>query len=187
MLSKFCGYPLKTGVGFISITNLVLSVIFILYYLWERSVDYGYSHINNNWRKPLDDVFMDNITIIFMNVGSVSAFANFGLKQATLKNETHKIYLWLLFGYVQIVTMVLFEADVLCRNTMTDKNLIRVVLGFLIVDAILVYQLLVVQSFYKEEKLVEETSYARLRSEMITQQVDREDRQWENESHTIDS
>lgn len=46
----------------------------------------------------------------------------------------------------------------------------------------LVYQLLVVQSFYKEEKLIEETNYSRLRSD-LTSQIEQQD---EEEFQNID-
>lgn len=45
--------------------------------------------------------------------------------------------------------------------------------------AILAFQLLVVQSFYAEEKLVEESNYQRLRSE-LSSQIQQPDDEFEN-------
>lgn len=46
--------------------------------------------------------------------------------------------------------------------------------------AILVFQLLVVQSFYAEEKLIEETNYSKLHSELVLQNNQQEEDEFQN-------
>lgn len=117
------------------------------------------------------------------------------------QNATHKIYLWLLVGYVQFGTIVTIEIFVIIKHTHFASELVGLFVCFAFIDgkyfytiivvynlteksivplwsykfylffllAIIVYQLLVVQSFYAEEKLVEETNYTKLRSELTSQ------------------
>jgi len=129
-----------------------------------------------------DNMVLNNyITLVFMLVGFSSLFASFGLKQATSNNATHKIYLWLLIGYVQLGTVFTIEIVVLMKHSNFVKhNIFGLITYFALLDAILIYQLLVVQSFYKEEKLTEETNYSRLRSDLTSQIEEQDEEEFQN-------
>ncbi|XP_050057427.1 uncharacterized protein LOC126550273 [Aphis gossypii] len=191
MLSSCFGLPLRTGTSIIAIINLIASICYISYYIWEYNVSYKVPVENKNVEStPLDqlldvtdEVFLNYITLVFMLVGFTSLFASFGLKQATTNNATHKIYLWLLIGYVQLGTVFTIEIVILMKHTDFIKhNIVGLIIFFVVLDVALVYQLLVVQSFYKEEKLIEETNYSRLRSD-LTSQIEQQD---EEEFQNID-
>ncbi|XP_050542624.1 uncharacterized protein LOC126906248 [Daktulosphaira vitifoliae] len=188
MIKNCCGYPLRTGTKFISLFNLVLSLIYIIFYTWERCINYGYPKPNSDQdhEKFLDDDFLDYVTLVFTSVGVTLAFANFGLKQATEKNETHKIYFWLLTSCFQVGTIFLIETEILIYHAERIKNLVLLILGFTATDALLIYQYLVVLSFYKDEKLVEETNYTRLSTNITNQMTDGEGEQSEADFHTIE-
>ncbi|XP_015372182.1 PREDICTED: uncharacterized protein LOC107167576 [Diuraphis noxia] len=131
--------------------------------------------------QAIDEVFLNYITLVFMLVGFTSLFASFGLRQATLNNAAHKIYLWLLIGCVQFGTIVTIEIVVLLKHTsFVQHNIVGFFLCFVLIDAALVYQILVVQSFYKEEKLIEETNYSRLRSDLTSQIEQHDEEEFQN-------
>lgn len=189
MLSSCFGLPLRTGTSIIAIINLIASICYISYYIWEYNVSYKVENKNvepthiDQLLDVTDEVFLNYITLVFMLVGFTSLFASFGLKQATTNNATHKIYLWLLIGYVQLGTVFTIEIVILMKHTDFIKhNIVGLILFFVVLDVALVYQLLVVQSFYKEEKLIEETNYSRLRSD-LTSQIEQQD---EEEFQNID-
>jgi len=175
MLTSFFGMPLRKVANIIAIVNFIASICYILYYVWEYQSNYGYPlKLENEFSFEssldlFDELFSSYITLVFMLVGLTSLFANFGLKQATLKNKTHKIYLWLLINYIQLGSVVVIEICVLIRGTYAVKEIVGLIILFILIDAFMVFQLLVIQSFYIEEKLVEETNYTKLRSELSSQ------------------
>ncbi|KAL4122256.1 hypothetical protein QTP88_014623 [Uroleucon formosanum] len=188
MISSCFGLPLRTGASIIAIINSIASICYILYYLWEYNVSYeapvenkiflGIQH--DSFSQATDEVFLNYITLVFMLVGFTSLFASFGLKQATLNNAVHKIYLWLLISCVQFGTAVTIEIVVLLKHTnFVEHNIPGFFLCFVLIDAALVYQILVVQSFYKEEKLVEVNNYNRLRSD-LTSQIENDEGEFQN-------
>ncbi|XP_026806619.1 uncharacterized protein LOC113549491 [Rhopalosiphum maidis] len=187
MLSSCFGLPLRTGTNIIAIINLIASICYICYYIW----DYTFSHSTvsktlefneiDQLFEATDKMVLNYITLVFMLVGFSSLFASFGLKQATSNNATHKIYLWLLIGYVQLGTVFTIEIVVLMKHSNFVKhNIFGLITYFALLDAILVYQLLVVQSFYKEEKLIEETNYSRLRSDLTSQIEEQNEEEFQN-------
>ncbi|XP_022176701.1 uncharacterized protein LOC111038073 [Myzus persicae] len=189
MLSSCFGLPLRTGTSIIAIINSIASICYICYYVWEYNVSYEVTKENKMIdASPLDqivqatdEVFLNYITLVFMLVGFTSLFASFGLKQSTSYNAAHKIYLWLLIGCVQFGTVVTIEIVVLFKHTtFVQHNIPGFFLCFVLIDAALVYQLLVVQSFYKEEKLIEETNYSRLRSDLTSQIEQHDEEEFQN-------
>ncbi|XP_025197167.1 uncharacterized protein LOC112595963 [Melanaphis sacchari] len=189
MLSSCFGLPLRTGTNIIAIINLIASICYICYYIWEHIVSYDVPEMRKSGEdieidqllQITEKVFLNYITLVFMLVGFTSLFASFGLKQATSYNATHKIYLWLLIGYVQLGTVLTIEIVILMKHPYFIKhNIIGLIIFFALLDVAIGYQLLVVQSFYKEEKLVEETNYSRLRSDLTTQIEHQDEEEFQN-------
>ncbi|XP_025418798.1 uncharacterized protein LOC112689347 [Sipha flava] len=170
MLTSCFGLSLRTGTNIIAIVNSITSIFYIIFNVWEFNRSFGYSELHyRNQTMFLDELFFNYITLLFMLSGFILLFANFGLKQATIKNETHKIYLWLLVSYVQLGTILTIEIVMTFRYNMVILDTIKLIICFILIDAILVFQLLIVHSFYYEEKLVEENNYSKLRSELTSQ------------------
>ncbi|XP_001950090.1 uncharacterized protein LOC100161015 [Acyrthosiphon pisum] len=189
MVSSCFGLPLRTGTSIIAIINSIASICYIVYYFWEYTVSHEplsenqilFSSRNEALAQATDEVFLNYVTLVFMLVGFTSLFASFGLKQATLHNAAHKIYLWLLISCVQFGTAVTIEIVVLFKHTIFVRyHIPGFLLCFVIIDAALVYQILVVQSFYTEEKLVEETNYSRLRSDLTSQIEQHDEEEFQN-------
>ncbi|KAL5244168.1 hypothetical protein ACI65C_011578 [Semiaphis heraclei] len=173
--------------GYIPI--FIASICYICYYIWEYNVSHEVPRENKimdgspieQLVQATDEVFLNYITLVFMLVGFTSLFASFGLRQATLNNAAHKIYLWLLIACVQFGTVVTLQIVVLFKHTsFIQHNIVGFFLCFVLIDAALVFQILVVQSFYKEEKLIEETNYSRLRSDLTSQIEQHDEEEFQN-------
>ncbi|VVC34490.1 Hypothetical protein CINCED_3A025446 [Cinara cedri] len=138
LLTSCFGLPLRTGAGIISIVNSILSIVYVLYNVWEYNVNYGYDKREFNdvgfYSSEIEDIFLNYIALVFMLVGFTSLYANLSLKQATIKNEIHKIYLWLLIEYVQLGTFITIETVIGYKYTLTALQLIGLVVCSIIIN-----------------------------------------------------
>uniref|UniRef100_A0A2S2P1X7 Transmembrane protein n=1 Tax=Schizaphis graminum TaxID=13262 RepID=A0A2S2P1X7_SCHGA len=112
-------------------------------------------------RLDLSEMFMDCVFIIKLGWSVMEFYLNISLKESTYSVSPEKIYAWLVIYYFNLVSGTIHQLYVIFYQ-LFDDELLDYSLGFIEI-IILVVEIYIVQSYYKQQKLAAVNDFVQLK------------------------
>ncbi|CAH1725827.1 uncharacterized protein LOC126550151 [Aphis gossypii] len=108
----------------------------------------------------LSEIFMDYIFIVKLGWSVMEFYLNISLKESTYSVSPEKIYAWLVIYYFNLGSSIIYQISIIFPHYL-DQDL-QYFIGFTEI-IILVVEIYIVQSYYKQQKLAAVSDFVQLK------------------------